>query len=105
MPYSEAFAARVRRLLSKELLVEEKAMMGGLVFILDDRMCLCVLNDSLMVRVDSADVPELLRRPGASPMAFTGRTMRSFVVVGPDGIEERSDFDSWIAPRGPSFTL
>lgn len=97
MPYSESLAARVRKRLSKEPEVEEKAMMGGLVFLVDDKMCVCILDDSLMVRVDPADVPELLRRPGASPMAFTGRTMKSFVVVGPEGIEDRSDFESWIA--------
>lgn len=96
MPYSENLAARVRKRLSKEPEVEEKAMMGGLVFLVDDKMCVCILDDSLMVRVDPADVPELLRRPGASPMAFTGRTMKSFVVVGPEGIEDRSDFESWI---------
>lgn len=96
MPYSETLAARVRKRLSKEPKVEEKAMMGGLVFMVDDKMCVCILDDSLMVRVDPADVPELLRRPGASPMAFTGRTMKSFVVVGPEGHEARSDFESWV---------
>ena len=96
MPYSEALADRLRKRLSKEPLVEEKAMMGGLVFMVDDKMCLCVLDDSLMVRVDPADVPELLRRPGASPMAFTGRTMKSFVVVSPEGHAAKSDFETWV---------
>lgn len=96
MPYDESLASRLRKRLSKEPEVEEKAMMGGLVFMIDDKMCLCVLEDSMMVRVDPADVPELLRRPGASPMAFTGRTMKSFVVVSPEGHEDRSDFETWV---------
>lgn len=96
MPYSESLASRLRKRLSKEPEVEEKAMMGGLVFMVNDKMCLCVLEDSMMVRVDPADVPELLRRPGASPMAFTGRTMKSFVVVSPEGHEAKSDFETWV---------
>lgn len=97
MAFDSALADRVRKRLAKEPLVEEKAMMGGLVFLVDDKMCVCVLDDSLMVRVDPADVPELLRRPGASPMAFTGRTMKSFVVVAPEGIASKADFESWIS--------
>lgn len=97
MPYSETLAARVRKRLSKEPEVEEKAMMGGLVFLVDDKMCVCITDQSLMLRVDPADVPELLRRRGASPMAMTGRTMKGFVLVGPEGIEDQADFESWIA--------
>ncbi len=97
MAYSQTLAERVRRRFAKLPMVEEKAMMGGLVFMLEDKMCVGIVGDSLLCRVDQADVPELLRRPGCRPMDFTGRPMRSFVVVDPEGIESTADFEAWIA--------
>lgn len=97
MAYSQTLAERVRRRFAKLPMVEEKAMMGGLVFMLEDKMCVGIVGDSLLCRVDQADVPELLRRPGCRPMDFTGRPMRSFVVVDPEGIDSTADFEGWIA--------
>jgi hypothetical protein len=30
-------------------------------------------------------------------MAFTGRPMKGFVIVEPEGMESKADFESWIA--------
>lgn len=97
MAYNQTLAERVRRRFSKLPMVEEKAMMGGLVFMVEDKMCVGIVGESLMCRVDPGDVPELLRRPGCRPMDFTGRAMRSFVVVDPEGMDSTSDFEGWIA--------
>lgn len=97
MAYSETLAERVRRRFAKLPMVEEKAMMGGLVFMVEEKMCVGIVGDGLLCRVDPTDVPELLRRPGCRPMDFTGRAMRSFVVIDQEGIESSSDFEAWIA--------
>jgi TfoX/Sxy family transcriptional regulator of competence genes len=51
MPYSEELAQKVRDHLGKGKKIEEKKMMGGLTFMVNDKMCLGVLEDKLMCRV------------------------------------------------------
>lgn len=99
MPFDHRLAQRIRERLEslKTPEVEEKSMMGGLVFMVDGKMCLCALDDSMLCRLDPDDVTVSLARPGCSPMAFTGRVMKGFLVVGPEGMRTRAEFESWIA--------
>lgn len=51
MAYNEQLAQSVRGLLPCAK-VEEKKMMGGLTFMVNGKMCVGVLKDDLMVRLD-----------------------------------------------------
>lgn len=95
MAYSDAVATRIRERFRRLPEVEEKAMMGGLVFMVDDKMCVGVVGEGMMVRLDR-DVPTVLARAGCRPMDITGRRMNGFVVVEPEGMESREDFEFWI---------
>lgn len=98
MAYNEQLAGRIRdRLASLRLSTEEKRMMGGLCFMVRDRMCVGVYEDRLMVRLDPLAMPAALARRGCAPMAFTGRPLRGFVFVSPEGWTAPADFDSWLA--------
>ena len=55
MAYSEKLADRIRERLSGLPNVKEKEMMGGLTFMLNDKMCVGIIKDELMCRID----PEL----------------------------------------------
>jgi len=96
MPYDERLAARVRRLLSDRNDVGERAMFGGLTFMAAGHMCCGVNKDELIVRLDPDDVHAALARPHARPMDFTGRPMRGFVTVGPEGLNGRA-LGRWVA--------
>jgi hypothetical protein len=87
MAYSEILAARVRRVLSDRGDVAERPMFGGLTFMVGGHMCCGVNQNELIVRLCPADVDAALARPHARPMDFTGRPMRGFVTVGPDGLK------------------
>lgn len=52
MAYSIALANRVREYLAEipHIIVEEKAMFGGLAFLVNDKMCINIGEDSLMCR-------------------------------------------------------
>ena len=52
MAYNEKFANRVRELLLTKKSVEEKRMMGGLTFMVNNKMCVGILNDDLMASID-----------------------------------------------------
>ena len=65
--------------------VVERKMFGGLAFMLDGNMAAGILGDRLMVRVGAEAYEEALSEPHCGPMDFTGRPMRGFVVVEPEG--------------------
>jgi len=97
MAYNEYLAERVRAELKRHRVpVEEKAMMGGLCFMVHDKMCVGVDHDRLMVRLDPAREAEALARPGAAPMDFTGRPLRGFVFVAAEGWERAADLAAWL---------
>ena len=102
MAYSEYQANRVRKLLSKTNLTEEKKMMGGLIFMVNHKMCVgldidkTTGSDRLMVRVGKANHDLLIFKKGSREMDFTGRVMRGFLFIESDGFDSEDDLDFWI---------
>ena len=102
MPYSEFLADRVRQRLSSKGLTEVKKMMGGLVFMVNNKMCVGVDQDRttgedrLMVRVGKAPYDKLLFKKGSRQMDFTGKVMRGFLFISPSGFDSDKDLDFWI---------
>lgn len=98
MAYNEELATCIRDYLAPlRLPTEEKRMMGGLCFMVRDKMCVGVHEDQLMVRIDPATMAEALARRGCTPMDFTGRPLKSFVFVSPEGWKTPTGFNSWLA--------
>jgi TfoX/Sxy family transcriptional regulator of competence genes len=97
MAYDEHLADRIRlSLKSKKAKYEEKKMMGGLCFMVDDKMCIGVVKSDLMTRISPDHYDSLLNEPGAKPMDFTGRIMKGFVMVEPKGVDMDNDLDKWV---------
>jgi TfoX/Sxy family transcriptional regulator of competence genes len=97
MAFDERLAKRVRDLFAaRGVSVEEKRMMGGLCFMVNGKMCVGIAGTQLMVRLDPAIYEESLRKPGCVPMDFTGRPMRGFVFVNPEGTSSSKSLELWI---------
>lgn len=96
MPYSQSLANRIRTRLQNIENVVEKAMMGGLCFMVNDKMCVGIIKDNLMCRVDPDLKPELLEKQGCFAMMFTGRPMKAFVQIDETGLRTEAVFDFWI---------
>jgi len=102
MAYSEFLADRVRQRLSNAGSIVEKKMMGGLVFMVNNKMCVGIdINkntniDRLMVRVGKLNYEEHLNKTGSRKMDFTGKVMRGFLFIDPDGFDTDVDLDFWI---------
>jgi len=98
MAYDDQLAGRVRRVLKDRWTgsVQERAMFGGLTFMVRGRMCCGIVGDRLMVRVDPDAYDELLAARGATPMDFTGRPMRGFLYVGRAGMDRPAALRRWI---------
>ena len=59
-------------------------------------MCCGVVNDTLMARVGPDQYEAALRRPHARKMDFTGKPMKGFVYVAPEGFESDDDLAFWV---------
>jgi hypothetical protein len=102
MAYSEHLVERIRLRLRKVNVTKELKMMGGLIFMVNDKMCVGVDIDKktgldrLMVRVGKASHDQLIFKKGSREMDFTGKVMRGFLFIHPDGFDTESDLDFWI---------
>lgn len=97
MAFDERLAERVRSEFSRrEVAFDEKRMMGGLCFMVDGKMCVGVDSNRLMVRLAPEVYDEALTRRGCGPMDFTGKPMRGFVFVSPEGMRSAHELGTWI---------
>ncbi len=63
MSYNEKLADRVREIISLTARkVEEKKMFGGLCFMVNDKMCVGVESERLMVRLDPDKYEEAMEK-------------------------------------------
>ena len=95
MAYDERLAAQVRALLAARGDVSERKMFGGLTFMVGGNMCCGVNGDELIVRLDPGREDDVLASSHARPMDLTGRRMRGFIAVNPDGLAG-SQLDRWV---------
>lgn len=96
MSYSEQLADRIRENLANLPVVEEKKMMGGLVFMVNDKMCVGIMKDEMMCRIDPGFHEKAVEMKGCRTMDFTKRPMTGYVLVDESGMKTRKEFDFWI---------
>lgn len=97
MAYNSQLAERVANELNrKQIPFLEKKMFGGTCFMVDDKMCIGVVKDNLMVRANPNDTETLLQKDGAAPMDFTGKSMKGFLFIDENGWDADADLDFWI---------
>lgn len=97
MAYDTYLAERIAQNLSqKNVFYEGKKMFGGLCFMVHEKMCVGVMKDQLMARINPADAAQLLEKEGAAPMDFSGISMKGFLLIAPDGCDTDADLEFWI---------
>ena len=103
MAYDEIFANRIRTILtSKDVAFEELKMMGGLCIKVDNKMLCGTHIDKkygdtlLMARIGLEAYEVELNKEECLPMDFTGRPMKGYIFVTPEGFANDKDLDYWI---------
>ena len=97
MPFDEALGKRVTAALERAGVdFHEKRMFGGLGFMIDDKMCVGIVKNDLMVRVLDEKFDDVLKMPGARRMDFTGRPMKGFVYVASKSVPDEASLQEWI---------
>ena len=95
--YNEKLADRTREIISlTHKNVEEKRMFGGLCFMVNDKMCVGVEKERLMVRLNPEKFDEVIQKEGCTPMDFTGKVMKGFVFVSEDVLNTKKKLEYWI---------
>ena len=97
MSYNEKLADRVRELLAVgEGSIEEKKMFGGLCFMVNDKMCVGVESERMMVRFDPGRTDELMEKTGCFPMDFTRKVMKGYAFVDISALNTQKKLSFWI---------
>jgi len=97
MAYNEKLATRVREIIAvTHKKVEEKKMFAGLCFMVNDKMCVGIHEDKIMVRLDPEVYDEVIEKDGCEPMNFTGKVMRGFVFVDENVLKTKKQLDYWV---------
>jgi len=96
MAFDEGLAERVRELLRNHRNVTERKMFGGLAFMLEGHMFVGILGDSLMARVGPEHYAGALRHKHVREMDFTGKPMKGYAYVAPEGLESDAALQDWV---------
>jgi len=98
MAYDEFLSERVSQSLAqRKIFFETKKMFGGITFMINNKMCVGVVKNELMARVGAEAMDEALEKPGSRIMDFTGRPMKGYLFIGPEGLDQEIDLDYFIA--------
>ena len=79
-----------------------KKMMGGVAFFVDEKMTIGLDQDKktkenrLMARIGEEAQSSALKLQGCRPMDFTGRPMKGYVYVYPEGFDTEDELNQWI---------
>ena len=103
MAYDEFLGDRIRQALNeKKTHFSELKMMGGLCFKVDNKM-LCGIHidkkfgDSLfMGRIGETEYLNQIDKAECLPMDFTGRPMKGYIFVTPDGLDSDKSLSYWL---------
>jgi TfoX/Sxy family transcriptional regulator of competence genes len=103
MAYDEELAHRVRELVALEHGLDERAMFGGLAFLLDGNMAVAVSSHGgILVRVGPDGAEAALTRPHTKTMVMGGRETKGWVRVDAAGLRTKRQLEPWVR-RGVTF--
>jgi TfoX/Sxy family transcriptional regulator of competence genes len=97
MAYDLHLAERINRIFEeKKLEYRPLKMMGGLCYMVDEKMCCGIVKQQLMARIGSDNYELCLANEGCSEMNFTGRSLKGYVFVDESELDMDSELEFYI---------
>lgn len=97
MPYDEKMADRIRQIIAAtHIITDEKKMFSGLCFMVDDKMCVGVNEERIMIRFNPEIQDDIMQKAGCTPMDFTGKVMRGYVFVSHSVLQTKKQLNEWV---------
>lgn len=87
---------RIRSIIREYPGYSEKRMFGGICFMIHGNMCVGNWKGSLVVRLDKKDHEQTQSEPHTSLFDITGKVMKGWALIAPQGIDSKSNLKSWI---------
>ncbi len=91
MAYDQGLAERLKYLLQDRPDMVEKKMFGGIGWLLSGNMCVGIHKDDLVIRIGAELCEKVLLEPHAKPMDITGKPMKGWAMINPEGLEDDAD--------------
>ena len=96
MAFDECLASRIRDALTRRRNIEERKMFGCVCFLLNGNALAGVWGDRLIARLGPEQGEEALLEPHVRAFDITGRPMRNWVMVEPEGGEDDDQLKAWV---------
>jgi TfoX/Sxy family transcriptional regulator of competence genes len=97
MAYDEDLANRLREVLGVTPGLSEKAMFGGLAFLVNGHMAVAASSKGgLLLRCEPADTERLLKPPHVGRFEMRGKEMDGWLRVDAAAISTKRDLTRWV---------
>ena len=96
MAYDLQLEKRLRALIARRTDIHIQKMFGGLGFLLRGHMCFGIWKDSLILRLGQSPAQNALKKKNVRPFDITGRAMKSWVMVAPQGMTTKDSLKHWV---------
>lgn len=96
MRYNEILAGRIAEKLMQLPDVSEKEMFGGLVFMVDNKMCIGVMKDKIMLRINPENLALLDSQDGWEQMMMSKTIMKGYILVSEDVLNRNDELSFWV---------
>ena len=96
MAFDNELAARIREHLEGQTGLTEMKMFGGLAFLIHGNICCGVYGAEMLVRVDPAQMDEILRLPNTRMFDLSPRPMKGWILVRGEALASRAGLSEWL---------
>lgn len=96
MTYDEQLAQRLSSLTQKRQDMHEQKMFGGVGYLLRGNMCFGIYKEFLILRLGLEKAAKVLTQKNVKPFDITGRVMKGWVMISPDGFKTGAQLKKWI---------
>jgi len=103
MPYDEHLANRIQKLTAGWENSTAKKMFGGICHLLNGTMFCGVYKEYLILRLGEEQAQAAQDSQSVRPFDITGRPMKGWVMVAPEGCETDAALNKWLA-KARNFT-
>ena len=93
MPFDRGLAERLEEIIQCRAGFEQKKMFGGIGWMLNGNMCVGIYKDWLITRIGEAAAAKMFKEKHVKPMDITGKPMKGWAMVAPEGVTEDSDLN------------
>lgn len=97
MAYDRHLADKITRIIEQSKIgFYEKEMMGGITWMVDEKMCVSIYKGGLMVRIEPDELNVFLSRKGVQQMMHGGKPMNGYLTISPEGFDSDEDLEYWV---------